>query len=344
MKGFIALLVGAVLGFWQAPAQAQARAFSQAELDALLAPVALYPDSVLSHVLVAATQPDDLREAAAWSRANAHLAPEQAVAAAESMPWHPSVIALLAFPDLLARMDESPQWTADLGLAFLEQEPYVMDTVQALRRRAQASGALQSTDQYRVYEDGTSIAVYPVHPQVVYLPYYNPYVVYGPWWWPTYRPVYWRPWHARAPVHLHKHFFVSKVDWHRRHVVRHPTDLHRPHWQAKRPAAPVTIHNHSHPVRPIVQGARIAAPRSDHGSRRDHREHRPASGAIFHNKQPTVRPVVQAVPHSAHAVQAVPHAAHAMRPEHRRPHGEQRGAQRQWGGHQPGQGRQSQRR
>jgi hypothetical protein len=345
MKRWIALLAAALLAFWQGPAQAQARNFSQAELDALLAPVALYPDSLLSHILVAATQPDEVREAAAWSRANPHLAPEQAVAAAEPMPWHPSVKALVAFQDLLERMDESPQWTADLGVAYLEQEPYVMDTVQALRRRAQASGALQSTDQYRVYEDGTSIAVYPVQPQVVYVPYYNPHVVYGPWWWPSYRPVYWRPWHARAPVHVSRHFFVTKVDWHRRHVVRH--HAHHPHWQAKRPVAPATIHNHAHPVRPIVQGARVQAPRPvriepPRATHLPRSVPRPAAGGMFHNKQHMVRPIVQSVPHAAqvvqkvphaaHAVRAVPHAAHAMRSEHRRP------------GHQHGQSRPSQRR
>jgi hypothetical protein len=327
MKGLLALLAAALLAL-STPAQAEARAFSQAELDALLAPVALYPDSVLSHILVAATRPHDLQEAAAWSRANSHLTPEHALAAAEPMPWHPSVKALLAFPDLLARMDESPQWTADLGHAFLEQEPYVMDTVQALRRRAQASGALQSTDQYRVYEDGPSIAVYSVHPQVVYLPYYNPYVVYGTWWWPAYRPVHWRPWHPR-PVHVSKHFFAHKVDWHRRHVVRSPS-----HWQVKRPSAPVTIHNHAHPARPIIQGARVHAPRPAPRPGFERREHRSSTGGLLQNKQHHLakqhhgaRPMVHAVPH---AVQRLHSESRSSGP---RFHPEPRGSgQRHWGG------------
>jgi Protein of unknown function (DUF3300) len=237
MKRWIALVLLAALAVWQAPSQAQGRVYNQAELDALLAPIALYPDPLLSHILVAATYPDDLREAAAWSRANYNLSGEDAVRAAEPMPWHPSVKALVAFPDLLARMGESPQWTADLAAAFLEQEPYVMDTVQGLRQRAQASGSLQSNDQYSVQQQGSSIAVYPAQPQVVYVPYYDPYVVYGPWWWPAYRPVFWQPWFARPAVFVSTRFFVTSVDWRHRHVVRHAGHNHaaqspRPsHWR-----------------------------------------------------------------------------------------------------------------
>jgi hypothetical protein len=239
MKRWIALVFAAALALWQLPTQAQAqpRIFSQPELEALLAPVALYPDPVLSNILVGATYPEDVRAAAAWSRANPQLTGEDAVRAAEPIPWHPSVKALLAFPDLLARMDESPQWIEDLGEAFREQEPYVMDAVQNLRRRAQASGSLQSNDQYSVQQQGSSIAVYPAQPQVVYVPYYDPNVVYGTWWWPAYRPVYWRPWFTHPTVFVSTTtFFVRSVDWQRRHVVRafprHHAPVQGPHgWQ-----------------------------------------------------------------------------------------------------------------
>ena len=223
VRRWVVLVLAAALALWQLPAQAQAqpRIFSQPEIEALLAPVALYPDPVLSNILVAATYPEDVRAAAAWSRANPQLTGEDALRAAEPIPWHPSVKALLAFPDLLARMGESPQWIEELGEAFREQEPYVMDAVQNLRRRAQASGSLQSNDQYSVQQQGSSIAVYPAQPQVVYVPYYDPNVVYGTWWWPAYRPVFWRPWFTHPTVFVSTTtFFVRSVDWQRRHVVR----------------------------------------------------------------------------------------------------------------------------
>lgn len=285
MKRFIAFVLLAALLVLQAPAKAQPREYSQAELDALLAPIALYPDPLLSQVLVASTYPEDLGEAAAWSRANPHLKGDDAVRAAEPMPWDPSLKALLASPELLARMAESPQWTADLGIAFLTQEPQVMDTVQGLRRRAQASGALQSNEHQQVVQQGPAVIVQPAQPQIVYVPYYNPYVVYGAWWWPAYRPVLWRPWYPRPAVFVsaHSHFHSRPVDWHRRHVVRPPVvhHHHRPvqiHNHVQRP--PVSVHNHAHPVRPIVQGARLEhrehrqEPRREHRPQEQRREHR----------------------------------------------------------------------
>src|SRR5918995_6934659 len=110
-------IVAAVLVF-ASPAQAQHRVYNQAELDALLAPIALHPDGLLSQILIAATYPDEVAVAARWSRANPHFRGDDAVRAVYGEPWDPSVKALVAFPDLLARMDESPQWLHDLGQAF----------------------------------------------------------------------------------------------------------------------------------------------------------------------------------------------------------------------------------
>jgi hypothetical protein len=259
MNRWIALVLLAALAAWQLPAQAQPRVYNQAELDALLAPVALYPDAVLSNILVASTYPDDVRQAAEWSRANALLTGEDAVRAAEPMPWHPGVKALVAFPDLLGRMNESPQWVADLGVAFREQEPYVMDTVQRLRSRAQANGSLQSNDQYTVQQQGPDLAVYPAQPQLVYVPYYDPNVVYGTWWWPAYRPVFWRPWYPRPAVFASTTFVVRSVDWRQRHIV-HPgfhgqvvrqvarNNPPQPAIQSHTPAQPY-IQNHTAPAR-----------------------------------------------------------------------------------------------
>ncbi|HYN12237.1 MAG TPA: DUF3300 domain-containing protein [Burkholderiales bacterium] len=207
---------------------AQARVYNQAELDALVAPIALYPDSLLSQILMAATYPEEVAEAARWSRANAHLKGEEAVSAAQNEPWDPSVKSLLAFPEVLARMDESPRWTRELGEAFLGQEPHVMDTVQGLRKRAQASGHLQN-EQNSVRQEGQDIVIQPAQPNVVYVPYYDPYVVYGPWWWHAYRPVHWSPWYA-PPVFVSSVFFGG-FNWPHRHVhvVRRPVFVKHTH-------------------------------------------------------------------------------------------------------------------
>lgn len=251
------VLLAALIAF-QVPAHAQARYYERAEIEALLAPVALYPDPLLSHVLIAATYPDDVRAAAAWSRANPQLAGEDAVRSADSMPWPESVRALLAFPDLLQRMEESPQWTADLGEAFLAQELQVMEAVQGLRRLALAAGHLQPGGEYLVQQQGQVIAINPARPQAIFVPYYNPYVVYGPWWSNAYRPVFWRPWSARPAVFVSAKLFSRSLDWQR------PGSSHAAARRiAVQQAQPVTIHNHVGPAaragaaRPGAQGAQL---------------------------------------------------------------------------------------
>jgi hypothetical protein len=176
------------------PGLAQAQGYSQAELDALVAPVAMYPDDVVRLVLDASTAPGEVAEAAQWSRVNRGMTGEDAVRAVQEYRWRPGVKALAAYPDLLERMAESPQWTFDLGTAWLAQQADVMNTVQALRQRAYASGTLRSDAYQSVQATGQGIAVVPAMPYIYYVPYYDPLVVYGGWWWPAYRPVYWRPW------------------------------------------------------------------------------------------------------------------------------------------------------
>jgi hypothetical protein len=234
-----------------APAQAQ-RIYSQAELDAMLAPIALHPDGLVSQILIASTYPQDVAEAARWSRANPSLRGEEAVRLVQHEDWDPAVKALVAFPELLERMEESPQWVHDLGQAFLQQQAHVMDTVQQLRRRAHASGHLTQTDQYSVYSQDDAIVVQP-RTQIVYVRYYDPYVVYGPWWWPHYRPVHWRPWAVR-PVFVSHSFFYSNFDWRHRHVrvVHRPAFVHQHH---HRHVQPGRWHHHqrSLSVRPHVR-------------------------------------------------------------------------------------------
>ena len=178
-----------------APAPMQAKpVFTQQQLDQMLAPVALYPDSLLSQILMASTYPLEIVEAARWSKANPNLKGDDAVKAAEQNGWDPSVTSLVAFPQVLTMMDSNLSWTERLGDAFLAQQPQVMETVQNLRQRAYAAGNLRSNDQVRVDQQGQTIVIEPPNPQVVYVPYYDPRVVYGPWWWPEYPPVYWGPW------------------------------------------------------------------------------------------------------------------------------------------------------
>jgi hypothetical protein len=127
-----------------------------------------------------------------------------------------------------------------------------MDTVQRLRRRAQANGSLQSNDQYTVQQQGPDLAVYPAQPQLVYVPYYDPYLVYGTWWWPAYRPVFWRPWYPRPAVFASTTFVVRSVDWRQRHIV-HP-GFHGPvARQAVRIIRPQPVIQSHTPAQPYIQ-------------------------------------------------------------------------------------------
>ncbi|KDD14457.1 DUF3300 domain-containing protein [Bordetella bronchiseptica] len=187
------LYLGAI---WAGPAQAQAK-LDNARLDQLLAPVALYPDSLLSQVLMAATYPDDVAAAAKWSADHPKDSGDAAVKAAEGQPWDPSVKSLVAFPSVMDLMGRQPQWVKSLGDAFLAQPDDVMDSVQRLRAEARKAGTLSSNKQQKVTTTEsagkTVVVVEPADPQVVYVPSYNPTVVYGAWPYPAYPPYYYPP-------------------------------------------------------------------------------------------------------------------------------------------------------
>jgi hypothetical protein len=213
MKRLFLALISALA--FCAPAHAQQHIYTQPELDALLAPIALYPDGLITQILEAAKHPDQV---AAAARLPKDAQPDPA--------WDPNVKALLAFPEILGRMGESPQWTADLGQAFASQEPHVLDTVQELRKRAQQNGQLQSNEQTTVTQQEGAIVVQPRNPEVVYVPYYDPYVVYGPWWWPAYTPVVWSPWVVR-PCFVGVGFFWGFPSWHAHTVVVNQVHVQR---------------------------------------------------------------------------------------------------------------------
>jgi hypothetical protein len=240
---FRVLLAGAVAvfasaSFAQAYDDREPRS-RQAELDQILAPVALYPDSLLSQLLMAATYPRDVSEAAAWSRANPRLRGDEAVRAVENEPWDPSVKSLVAFPQVLAMMDERLEWTERLGEAFMSAPEQVSDTIQTLRGRADQAGNLRSSEELVVRRDYGAYVIEPAMPEVVHVPYYDPRVVYGSWWWPDYQPVWWSPWagYRWTPgysgfgwgygVTLGSGFWFSSFDWPRRYIRFHG---HRPHY------------------------------------------------------------------------------------------------------------------
>jgi hypothetical protein len=168
---------------------------SPQQIDQLVAPIALYPDQLVSQVLMASTYPLEIVEAQRWLQqpGNGQLQGDTLAAALEQQPWDPSVKSLVAFPQVLSTLDNNLQWTEQLGNAFLSQQPAVMDSVQRLRQRAQSQGHLTSTPQQTVAQQQGEIIIQPAQPQVVYVPVYNPTVVYGPWPYAAYPPYYFPP-------------------------------------------------------------------------------------------------------------------------------------------------------
>lgn len=152
--------------------------FSPQRLERMVAPIALYPDALLAQILMAASYPAEVREAARWLRRHPHLEGEDLEYAAARQPWDASVKALLYFPDILQRLDDYPDWIEDLGTAFLNQEQDLMDAVQQLRQEAWIAGNLRSTPQQRVYREGDIIVIQPVDSRVVYVPSYDFRTVY----------------------------------------------------------------------------------------------------------------------------------------------------------------------
>ena len=180
-----------------ASAPPQKKPFSPAELDQILAPIALYDDALLSQVLMAATYPLEIVEAARWQQANPGPTGDAAVAAVADKTWDVSVKSLVAFPSVLKQMNEHLDWTQKLGDAFLAQQQEVLATAQSLRQKATAEGSLKDSKEQKVVttteNNTTVIKIEPTNPEVVYVPTYNPTVVYGAWPYPTYPPYYWYP-------------------------------------------------------------------------------------------------------------------------------------------------------
>jgi hypothetical protein len=174
----------------QAAAKQEGPAFRPEEIDQMVAPIALYPDSLLAQVLTASTYPLEIVQAGRFVQQNKELKGEKLMQAAKDKDWEPSVKAMLSFPDVLLMMNEKLEWTEKLGNAFLGQQKDVMASVQRLRKKAQESGNLKTTKEQKVVVEKETkvIVIESASPQVVYVPTYNPVVVYGAWPYPAYPP------------------------------------------------------------------------------------------------------------------------------------------------------------
>lgn len=264
-----ALIVGALAGAacsTTATAQTPRAVVPQEELEQLLAPVALYPDALLTQILIAATYPLEVVQAARFIDRNPNLNDDALSEAARAKPWDESVKALLQTPAVLVMMNDKLDWTQQLGDAFLEQRDAVMDTVQTLREQARASGSLASNTQQRVVIREKIIIIEPTRPNFLFVPYYDPFVVYGGWHWHR-RPWYWEPPIRYRPVSWGV-TISSGISWSVGIGISHPV------WHARRPdwhARSVTINNNYY----ASPTARAQAPRPEPTSwqhRPDHRE------------------------------------------------------------------------
>jgi len=169
--------------------------YTQQKLDQMLAPIALYPDQLVSQILMASTFPLQIVQAARWldNPSNAALKGDALVTALQPMNWDPSVKSITAFPAIVKMLNKNLEWTNSLGAAFANQQNNVMAQIQFLRHQAQKAGNLASNDKIVCRDDGPNIVIALADPNVIYAPYYNPAVVYGTWPWAEYPPVYFSP-------------------------------------------------------------------------------------------------------------------------------------------------------
>ena len=161
------------------PLPTQGAPASEQELEQLVAPIALYPDELAAQVLAASTYPDQVVEADRWIQQHSDLKGQALAEAVDQQPWDASVKALAPFPSVLANMDKNLSWTSSLGDAYVNQQQDVMNAIQVMRQRAQHAGNLQSTSQEKISNDGNTILIEPADPQIVYVPEYDPWLIYG---------------------------------------------------------------------------------------------------------------------------------------------------------------------
>lgn len=177
----------------QQEGDAAGKKLSKEELAQLLAPIALYPDELVSQILIGSTYPLEIVQADRWVKSHKQSAGDALAKQLEKEPWDPSVKSLVNFPVVLAKMSEKLDLTTQIGDAFLSQQQDVMETIQELRKKAYEAGNLKTTKEQKVVVEQETIVIKPASPEVVYVPSYSPTVVYGAWPYPAYPPYYYYP-------------------------------------------------------------------------------------------------------------------------------------------------------
>jgi len=225
---FALLLALPMQAMAQQESEGSAKKLSKEELAQLLAPIALYPDDLVSQILMASTYPLEVVQADRWAKSHKQSAGEVLAKQLEKEPWDPSVKSLVNFPVVLASMSEKLDVTTKIGDAFLAQQKDVMDTVQMLRKKAYDAGNLKTSKEQKVIVEKEVIVIQPSDPQVIYVPSYSPTVVYGTWMYPAYPPYYYYP--PPPPAYPAYHFATGvaigvawgyawgNCNWHGGHV------------------------------------------------------------------------------------------------------------------------------
>jgi len=211
----------------------QSADFSQAELEQMLAPIALYPDSLLTHILIASTYPLEIIKAQRWLDNHPNSDADDIAEGVENKNWDASVKALMPFPRVIKRLNDDVDWTQKIGDAFLQNEQQVLASIQLLRQKADNAGSLDQMDNMDISREEKTIIIKSVEPEIVYVPYYDSRYVYGDWYWHNYPPIYWTISHNRhhyyrsynspfywdVGVAISFNYFFNAFHWHDHRVV-----------------------------------------------------------------------------------------------------------------------------
>jgi len=205
---------------WSSAEEGDAQ-FSEAELEQILAPIALYPDSVLTHILIASTYPIEIIQADRWVKENPQVDSTSATDLIEKKNWDASIKALIPFPKILDRMSSQIDWTQKLGDAFLQDESRLLTSIQTLRSKADEAGNLDKMEYVDVNRTEKKIIIEAAEPEVVYVPVYDTREVYGAWSWIDYPPVYWGGYYPRysglyywgSGIRLSYDYFYYGFNW-----------------------------------------------------------------------------------------------------------------------------------